>query len=210
MQRSESELGEDTAGDDQADPQESRKRALQQCILNLEHACQCRDANCGQAICPKIKLKVSHAKTCKGRRDASCEICKPLVLLIRLHSKLCQHAECPVPFCFIMRQQRMVQKGEGQASPDSMMAEVFELCLRMEDVKVSNPVAEETPTDTSNLERQLRRIHYQVLKQRLMSLRHLDFAQQKQQVLYILQSNPQLRAAFIAKRRAAACAKWKE
>ena len=35
------------------------------CIDSLQHASQCKDANCKQSVCEKMKRVVSHTKMCK-------------------------------------------------------------------------------------------------------------------------------------------------
>lgn len=69
-------LGLDLDGDGSSDgagsqtPAESRKISIQRCIQQLMHACQCRDANCRQASCQKMKKVVCHTRSCKVRKTA--------------------------------------------------------------------------------------------------------------------------------------------
>ncbi|GIX96282.1 histone lysine acetyltransferase CREBBP [Caerostris extrusa] len=101
MQKLGFELGDDSSTGDQkqVNPQESRRLAIQRCIQSLEHACQCRDANCRLPSCQKMKRIVSHAKSCSKKGTNGCAICKQLIALNYYHAKSCQEAKCPVPFC---------------------------------------------------------------------------------------------------------------
>ncbi|GFQ91282.1 CREB-binding protein [Trichonephila clavata] len=115
MQKLGFELGDDSSGGDQkqVNPQESRRLAIQRCIQSLEHACQCRDANCRLPSCQKMKRIVLHAKSCSKKGTNACAICKQLIALNYYHAKSCQEAKCPVPFCvnikYKFKQQRLQQ-----------------------------------------------------------------------------------------------------
>ncbi|GFS77673.1 CREB-binding protein [Nephila pilipes] len=115
MQKLGFELGDDSSGSDQkqVNPQESRRLAIQRCIQSLEHACQCRDANCRLPSCQKMKRIVLHAKSCPRKGTNACAICKQLIALNYYHAKSCQEAKCPVPFCvnikYKFKQQRLQQ-----------------------------------------------------------------------------------------------------
>jgi len=52
----------------QQTPAEQRRLNMQRCIQSLEHACQCRDANCRLPACQKMKRVVNHTRTCKVSR----------------------------------------------------------------------------------------------------------------------------------------------
>ncbi|CAL1280153.1 unnamed protein product [Larinioides sclopetarius] len=115
MQRLGFELNDDSSQGDQkqVNPQESRRLAIQRCIQSLEHACQCRDANCRLPSCQKMKRIVLHAKGCTRKGTNTCAICKQLIALNYYHAKTCQEAKCPVPFCVNIKnkfkQQRLNQ-----------------------------------------------------------------------------------------------------
>lgn len=81
-----------------ANPQD-RRQSIQRCIASLVHACQCRNANCCQPSCQRMKRVVTHAKSCKRKTNNGCHICKQLIALCVYHAKHCQEAKCLVPYC---------------------------------------------------------------------------------------------------------------
>lgn len=70
--------------------QEARKESIKRCIQSLIHACQCRDANCRNASCHRMKRVVQHTKACKMKVNGHCPICKQLIALCFYHAKHCQ------------------------------------------------------------------------------------------------------------------------
>lgn len=98
----------------QANPQEARKLSIQRCIQSLVHACQCRDANCRNPSCQKMKRVVTHTKLCKRKTNGGCSICKQLIALCCYHAKHCQETKCLVPFCsnikYKLKQQQLQQR----------------------------------------------------------------------------------------------------
>ncbi|KAH7721808.1 TAZ zinc finger family protein [Aphelenchoides avenae] len=95
-----------------ADANNSRDESAQRCIQSLVHACQCRDANCRRPTCHKMKKVVHHVKLCKKRQQADCPVCKQAIALSCYHSKRCNLAQCPVPFCSNIRQKLNEQMQE--------------------------------------------------------------------------------------------------
>ncbi|XP_067948287.1 histone lysine acetyltransferase CREBBP-like isoform X2 [Watersipora subatra] len=102
-------LGLDSDGDGNSDGAgsqtlaESRKISIPRCIQQFVHACQCRDANCRQASCQKMKKVVQHFRSCKKLRSG-CLLCKLLVGFCCLHAKSCSEGTCLVPLCSKIKQ----------------------------------------------------------------------------------------------------------
>ena len=113
--------GGDGDNKDQTNPQESRRRSIQRCIQSLVHACQCRDANCRQASCQKMKRVVSHTKSCKRKTNGGCDICKQLIALCCYHAKQCQEAKCPVPFCLNIKHKLRQQQLQHRLQQAQML-----------------------------------------------------------------------------------------
>ena len=126
-------LGEDGAGsaggaggdmdstNETTSPAEYRRLTIQRCIQSLVHACQCRDANCRNQSCQRMKRVVSHAKSCKKKQQTpnqtqNCSICRQLIALCCYHAKHCTEQKCLVPYCNNFKnkleQQKIQQKME--------------------------------------------------------------------------------------------------
>uniref|UniRef100_A0A915DMM8 histone acetyltransferase n=1 Tax=Ditylenchus dipsaci TaxID=166011 RepID=A0A915DMM8_9BILA len=74
-----------------------RNESVKKCINSIVHACQCRDANCGQLNYHKMKRVVAHTKICKKRQISSnsCPACKQLIAICCYHAKHCSLDVCP-------------------------------------------------------------------------------------------------------------------
>lgn len=83
--------------DKEKDTVESPRKLVDAFKQSLEHACQCRDANCRLPRCQYMKKVVSHAKSC--RKMAVCMKCKHLIGLCLYHAKHCTNNRCKVLFC---------------------------------------------------------------------------------------------------------------
>ena len=98
----------------QSNPEGARQQSIQKCIQSLVHACQCRDPNCRLPSCKKMKLVVTHTKSCKRKTHGGCPICKQLIALCCYHAKHCEENNCLVPFCpnikQKLRQQNLAQR----------------------------------------------------------------------------------------------------
>lgn len=113
--------GGSSGGDKPQNPQESRRASIQRCIQSLVHACQCRDANCRQPSCQKMKRVVAHTKTCKRKTNGGCPICKQLIALCCYHAKHCQEAKCPVPFCLNIKHKLRQQQLQHRLQQAQML-----------------------------------------------------------------------------------------
>ena len=85
-----------------ADPREARRASVQRFIQFLEHACQCRDANCRMPSCRKMKNIMAHKNNCK--RQQICQMCRQLNQLLLYHARSCKENKCIVPFCLRIKQ----------------------------------------------------------------------------------------------------------
>ena len=105
----------------QTNPQESRRLSIQRCIQSLVHACQCRDANCRQPSCQKMKRVVAHTKGCRRKTNGGCPICKQLIALCCYHAKHCQEQKCPVPFCLNIKHKLRQQQLQHRLQQAQML-----------------------------------------------------------------------------------------
>ena len=105
----------------QQDPQEARRLSVQKCIQSLVHACQCRDANCRQTNCQKMKRVVLHAKTCQRKMNGGCPSCKQLIMLCCYHAKHCNEPKCQVPFCSNIKQKLRQQQMDNRVREANLM-----------------------------------------------------------------------------------------
>jgi E1A/CREB-binding protein len=93
-----------------ADPREARRQSIQRFIQFLEHACQCRDANCRMPSCRKMKTTMQHKNAC---RRPNCQICNQVNNLLLVHARDCKETKCLVPFCQQI-QQKLKQREQQQ------------------------------------------------------------------------------------------------
>ncbi|XP_033908960.1 CREB-binding protein-like isoform X1 [Acipenser ruthenus] len=108
-------------GEASKSPQESRRLSIQRCIQSLVHACQCRNANCSQPSCLKMKRVVQHTKGCKRKTNGGCPVCKQLIALCCYHAKHCQENKCPVPFCLNIKHKLRQQQLQHRLQQAQMM-----------------------------------------------------------------------------------------
>ncbi|KAF8357427.1 cbp-1 [Pristionchus pacificus] len=121
---------------------------IQKCIQSLVHACTCRDANCRRSSCFKMKRVVSHTKQCKKRTNATCPVCKQLIVLCCYHAKHCQKEGCQVPFCMNIRQKLMEQKRSLARRADMMMRRRME---GLSAVANANAASSNAPSTSTSL-----------------------------------------------------------
>ncbi|EPQ10481.1 CREB-binding protein [Myotis brandtii] len=79
-------------------------------IQSLEHACQCRDANCSRTLCRKMNLVVRHTKRCQHKTNGGCPVCLDLSLRCTYHAEHCQENACPVLFCLNIKRKQPEQR----------------------------------------------------------------------------------------------------
>lgn len=126
--------------------QSSRRRSIQRCIQSLVHASQCRDANCRQALCQKMKRVVSHTKSCKRKTNGGCDICKQLIALCCYHAKQCQEAKCPVPFCLNIKHKLRQQDLQHQSQQTQMLRQRMATLQRGSITSAVNTVSNSAPS----------------------------------------------------------------
>lgn len=83
--------------DKEKDTGESSRKKIETLKQSLEHACQCRDANCRLPRCQHMKHVVSHAKSCQ--KKTTCSKCKQLIALCLYHANHCTDNRCKVLLC---------------------------------------------------------------------------------------------------------------
>lgn len=186
-------LRDNAAGSNQkqTNPQESRRLAIGRCIRSLEHACQCRDADCSLPSCRKIKRVVSHAKACKRKSNGDCSICKQLIALVCYHSKNCQETICPVPFCLNIKnkliEKQRIMKSRSATTHNRGMAEAIG---QLSPGSSNQPSLDNEPLASPEVPQPgllTTLLASQVLQQlrALTPLRSVNFSQRKQQFLNI-------------------------
>ena len=137
-------------GDQPQNPQESRRASIQRCIQSLVHACQCRDANCRQPSCQKMKRVVAHTKTCKRKTNGGCPICKQLIALCCYHAKHCQEAKCPVPFCLNIKQKLRQQQLQHRLQQAQMLRRRMATMTARTTAMTSQPTAQPVSQPTGS------------------------------------------------------------
>ncbi|XP_043224661.1 histone lysine acetyltransferase CREBBP-like [Amphibalanus amphitrite] len=98
-----------------------RRQSLERCIKSLVHSCQCRDANCRQQSCQKMKRVVSHTKSCRKKVNGGCPICKQLVAVCCYHAKCCKEDKCMVPFCGSIKSRLAQQQMQAQLQQKALL-----------------------------------------------------------------------------------------
>ncbi|XP_035666919.1 histone lysine acetyltransferase CREBBP-like [Branchiostoma floridae] len=107
---------------------EARRQAMQRCIREVAHACQCRDAACDLQGCRKMKRVLQHYKGCKKKVNGSCRACEQLIFLCCYHAKRCRQQKCPMPFCLIIKRklgQLELQQLLGRQDVTSFLQLIF-------------------------------------------------------------------------------------
>ncbi|KRY87994.1 Protein cbp-1 [Trichinella pseudospiralis] len=107
------------SGEPEAMSTNSRNESIKRCVQSLEHASQCRDANCQRLSCHKLKRVVQHANLCEKRQAGHCPVCKQLVALSCHHARTCVEHNCLVPLCHAIRKKlndEMNKKMHSQSS----------------------------------------------------------------------------------------------
>lgn len=79
-------------------PEEQRK-CFERLIVPLTHACRCRNHQCCQSSCLKMKRILEHTKICTRKYTGGCQVCKKLITLCFYHAMYCKATNCLVPFC---------------------------------------------------------------------------------------------------------------
>ena len=85
-------------------------QALENCIQSLMHAQQCTVAGCQRPLCPRMKSKMAHFRSCQRKTDGSCPLCKRMIGLFTYHAKQCREMQCSVPYCVAFRQKMTMQQ----------------------------------------------------------------------------------------------------
>jgi hypothetical protein len=101
-----------------SDDDTARSLSIQRCINSLVHACSCRDVNCIDGSCHRMKRVIQHTRQCRRRQNAQCPVCKQLIALCCYHARTCVDAQCQLPFCANIRQRLHEQSTKHR--PDRM------------------------------------------------------------------------------------------
>lgn len=112
MERLEYEPGDSEAP--QTNTAEARNHSIRRRIEYLIHASQCRDANCRQPYCIKMKQLLRHTRDCKLRASGTCMICKHFILLCVTHARECKETKCMLPVCASIKQKLREQRQQQQ------------------------------------------------------------------------------------------------
>lgn len=102
-------------------PEEARRQSAQSYVQYLEHASQCRDANCRSTSCQKMKRNLNHVKTCQRGHTKGCPTCKGMLQLIYAHAKVCKETKCLVPFCPHVKQKFQQKRAQQQFKQQQLM-----------------------------------------------------------------------------------------
>lgn len=76
-----------------------RHEQLQRTMALLIHACSCHSAQCQSNSCRKVKALMAHSLECVPSVSGGCLMCRKMWVLLNLHSKCCNKANCSVPRC---------------------------------------------------------------------------------------------------------------
>ena len=190
-----------------------RVTAIQRCINSLMHACQCQDANCQSPSCRKMKRVVSHTRQCRRKSDGGCPICKQLIALCCYHAKVCQEAKCPAYFCQNIKQKLRQQPQHEQGPQQQQWQEQTDFNIPQQQQQQLQQQQQQqqgqpeqagqpgVPGQADGGAGQPKPT-MQSLQQLITALRSPNYntQQQQQEVMNILQANPNLMAAFLKQR----------
>lgn len=95
-----------------------RRETLNRALVALQHAVTCTTPACKESGCDQIKRMLAHVRTCSIKREQgkSCGQCKPLMVVIYHHARMCKSKTCVIPYCAqyrhtqISRQKNMAAK----------------------------------------------------------------------------------------------------
>lgn len=124
--------------------EEARRKSMQTYVQSLEHASQCRDANCRSQVCQKMKRYISHVRLCQKGDRKGCPMCKIVIQLCCAHAKACKETKCLVPFCPKLKQKFQKIRAEQQFQQQQLMRRRMALMQRGPESE-SGPQAQTMP-----------------------------------------------------------------
>lgn len=124
--------------------EEARRKSMQTYVQSLEHASQCRDANCRSQVCQKMKRYISHVRLCQKGDRKGCTMCKIVIQLCCAHAKACKETKCLVPFCPKLKQKFQKIRAEQQFQQQQLMRRRMALMQRGPESE-SGPQAQTMP-----------------------------------------------------------------
>ena len=92
------------------------KHAVQRTIEVLVHASQCKDCNCKNGSCIKMKQIIFHVRRCRV-----CPNCNQFLQLCLQHAKQCKDKECAVPLCANLKKRIEERQRESQINQNWLM-----------------------------------------------------------------------------------------
>ncbi|XP_065216747.1 histone acetyltransferase p300-like isoform X2 [Planococcus citri] len=200
--------------DQQLPPQEPEKQSIQSCLQSLVHACQCQSTTCQLSSCHRMKSVLLHAKACKLKVNGNCPICKQLIALCFYHSKCCQVAECPVLLCSNIKQKNIEQEQSQQRVQQAGLLPHCMNAMNSPTTPSSTESGVSSNSETSSAGSSGQKSSssqapsndglqfHQLLEQQLWeAIRSTRSKREKDKVLQILKTNPQLLAAFIKQKQ---------
>lgn len=78
--------------------EEQKRETLKKALIALNHAINCTNPQCSVPGCIQVTKMISHTQSC-GNKGRQCQQCRPLLILVCHHAKVCHEANCKVPFC---------------------------------------------------------------------------------------------------------------
>ena len=95
--------GEAVAGPPQDAAVLQRQEQLRKTMELLEHASVCKDPNCKNENCKRVRMLLRHGLECQVKYQGGCQLCRRMWALLQIHAKSCQKDNCPVPRCQDLR-----------------------------------------------------------------------------------------------------------
>ena len=80
-----------------------RQEQLRKTMELLEHASVCKDPNCKNQNCKRVRMLFKHGLECQVKYQGGCQLCRRMWALLQIHAKSCQKDNCPVPRCQDLR-----------------------------------------------------------------------------------------------------------
>ncbi|XP_065335790.1 uncharacterized protein LOC135936769 isoform X2 [Cloeon dipterum] len=100
--------------------------AIEDYVLNLEHAIECGDSNCKKRGCDPAKRFVQHSRVCEYREKGGCnKVCRPSFAVCSLHVRRCNKTDCPMPYCSFIKGEvaRVSARFSNKSTNDQMEKE---------------------------------------------------------------------------------------
>ncbi|XP_055304968.1 uncharacterized protein LOC129569818 [Sitodiplosis mosellana] len=196
---------------------QSQKQRVQRNVNSLVHACDCRDQQCTEDLCAKMKRLLHHTTICTRKSDGNCPICKTVYGMFCYHANQCIEVKCAVPYCLNIKhklnQSKLARSTSSCQPADSTTKKMtvdtsrnIQVChygrsnaQGNSGVNIGARTQEIASTEPNSDNEGLQKAKQQLVT--TLQNSNLTGSDKFQQILNILKSNPHLMTAFRRQRQ---------